>query len=351
MEHKMWFGTRDYPQWVSCPVVDADMSKLGWQSQQLYLNGGARVRRSSTAHKEYNLSWNLQSRDNIRQINDYADGIYGDGLIYFIDPFAANRNVAPQYWAAPMLGAEDAPILHGSVRPTTITTNTNTNGYPTKSAVYTTFADVTITNAVGSGSVVTFTATNTFVKGTVVSISGISPSVYNLGTVIVASATSTQFTVASTAIGTYVSGGVASMERPQLYIPIPPTMVGWIGFHGSTTGTASVKVTPTVGVSGLGVSVNLAPLTVSSTTRVNTSFDGASYSGILIELDGVGVVTMSGLIIQILDVGETPEVGGFISGQGNSGCKFAEQPKLQNYSSAMDLVGMTAKLVEVGAWL
>ena len=350
MAYQMWFGTRDYPQWISCPVVDADMSKVGWQSQQQYLNGGARVRRSSTAHKEYNLSWNLQSRDNIRQINDYADGIYGDGLIYFLDPFAMDKNVLPQYWAAPMLGADDGPILHGGVRPTIVATGTNGFGYPVKSAVYAVKADATITGAVGSGSVVTFTAANTYAVGDVVSISGITPSVYNLGTVTIATASSTQFTVNNTAVGTYSSGGTATVARPQLYIPIPAGYTAWIGAHGSATGTAAVKVTPTVGPATLGTPVNLTLLDVTSDTRVNESFDGDSYSGVLIELAGVGNLTLAGLIMQVIPTGVDAAIGGFISGQGNSGCHFAEQPKLQNYSSAMDLVGMTARLVEVGAW-
>lgn len=277
----MWFGTRDYMQWVPCPLVDSDMSKIGWQSQSQYLNGGARVRRSSSAHKEYNLSWGLQSRENIRKVNDYADGIYGDGLIYFIDPFAADQNVLPQYWAAPMLGADDGPILHGTVAPTVTATGSNSYGYPIKSAVYATDS-------------------------------------------------------------AYV--------RQQLFVPIPPGYTAWIGAHGSATGTSAVKVTPTVGVSTLGTPVNLTLLGTNTDVRVNASFNGSTYSGILIELNGTGSLILAGLIVQILETGVTPAVGGFISGQGNSGCHFAEQPKLQNYSSAMDKVGMTARLVEVGAW-
>jgi hypothetical protein len=281
-ELNMWFGTRDYMQWVPCPLVDADMSKTGWQTEALYLNGGARVHRSSTAHKEYNLSWGLQSRDNIRLVTDYADGIYGDGPIYFIDPFAADRNVLPQYWAAPMLAGDDAPLLHGTVTPSLTATDTNSLGYPIKSATY---------------------STN------------------------------------------------SSYVRPQLFIPIPPNMTFWIGAHGTATGSSVVKVTPTVGVTGLGTPVSLTLLAVNTITRVDTSFDGASYSGVLIELNGTGTITLAGLIGQILPTGTTPSTGGFISGQGHSGCQFAEQPKLQNYSSAMDKVALTARLVETQAWV
>lgn len=132
----MWFGTRGYMQWVPCPLIDSDMSKVGWNSQAQYLNGGTRIRSSVTAHKEYNLAWGLQERDNIRTITDYADGVYGDDLIYFVDPFAADKNVLPQYWATPALAAEDAPILTGTAKPSLVETDSNTNGYPRYSAVY-----------------------------------------------------------------------------------------------------------------------------------------------------------------------------------------------------------------------
>lgn len=68
-----------------------------------------------------------------------------------------------------------------------------------------------ITNAVGNGSSVTYTATNVFTAassltaGDVISITGVNPPAYNLTNVRVTSCTGTQFTVASTATGTYVS--------------------------------------------------------------------------------------------------------------------------------------------------
>jgi hypothetical protein len=66
----------------------------------------------------------------------------------------------------------------------------------------------TVTNAVGNGTTITYTATNTFTTGQRVSINGISPSVYNIsGTV--ASSSGSSFTVTNSATGTFVSGGEA----------------------------------------------------------------------------------------------------------------------------------------------
>lgn len=67
-----------------------------------------------------------------------------------------------------------------------------------------------ITNIVGSAGTVTYTAANSFVNGQTVTISGALPSAYNLSTVTIASASSTQFTVTNGATGTYVSGGSAT---------------------------------------------------------------------------------------------------------------------------------------------
>src|SRR5690606_27594705 len=81
--------------------------------------------------------WNVDERENIYDILDYAYGLYGDGLIYFLDPFAMDRNVLPQQWAVPRLAASDAPSLVRNRRPTLVATAPNNNRYPTQSAVYT----------------------------------------------------------------------------------------------------------------------------------------------------------------------------------------------------------------------
>lgn len=67
----------------------------------------------------------------------------------------------------------------------------------------------TITNAVGNGTTVTFTAENGFSAGETVYIEGILPSQYNLGNVTIATRTTTQFTVTNPTTGLYLQGGTA----------------------------------------------------------------------------------------------------------------------------------------------
>jgi hypothetical protein len=67
----------------------------------------------------------------------------------------------------------------------------------------------TITNLIGDGDTVTFTANNGFEQGQTVSISGVLPNQYNFQNVEVATANTNQFTVENPATGVYISGGVA----------------------------------------------------------------------------------------------------------------------------------------------
>lgn len=287
----MWFGTRSFMQWVNCPAVNVDASKQAWNTQTNYLNGGAYVRSSVNAHKEYSLAWNLTTRTEVRKITDYADGIYGQEPIYWADPFTVDTNMLPQGWAAPFVSGQDGIILDGtSTRPATVGTNPNSLGYPTKSA---------------------------------------------------------QYTLAT----------VAGVTRPSVWIPIPPGYDAWVGAHGTAVSTVGpqapgISVVPTTGPGTTGTATYPALLSVTSTTRVNASYSSsAGYDGILVSLGGNGVVTLSGIIVQLLPTGAVPATGGFISGQGHSGCSFASQPVLTQYSAVMDKVGLTAKLIETNQWL
>lgn len=278
----MYFGTRERMTWVKCPAFNADLSTQGWGTSGTYLNGGGYVRGSLTRHKVFQFAWNLAKSEDIRSILDYSTGMYGEGPIYFLDPFAVSQNVLPMYWSAPRLAKEDAPVLIKDQRPTLVTTGTNTFGYPTKSAVY------TLTSASRSA---------------------------------------------------------------ELFIPVPEGYTFHLGVHGTATGTAKVSVTP-VGLNGNVTTAQTAPvMTVDTSQRTNTAI--SSVSGVTLSLTGAGVITLAGLIAQILPDGQDVATGGFISGQGNSGVRFEPGSiTLTGYSSpeAQDLQGATATLREVAAW-
>lgn len=133
----VWFGTRDFMQWVPAPAVDVSAAKQGFANAAQFTNGGAWVRRSKAAAKRYTLSWNMKSRDEIRPILDYADGLYGNGYVYYVDPFAMDTNVLPAYLASPFINGYDGPFTVDDTRPAIINNSTSTNGYPVESAQYT----------------------------------------------------------------------------------------------------------------------------------------------------------------------------------------------------------------------
>jgi hypothetical protein len=119
---QMWFSTRDYGAWIQCPSIEMPSKKEGWNSNGLFLNGGAYSRSSTAAHKHYNMSWGNINRDEARKILDFADRLYGDGPFYWVDPFVAEYNMLPQWFASPSQGITDGIPLNGGTRGTAIAT-------------------------------------------------------------------------------------------------------------------------------------------------------------------------------------------------------------------------------------
>lgn len=285
----MWFGNRLYMQEVPNPEADADVSPVGWEESTGYLNGGLGVVASTSAHAVHYFSWPAILEAEGRAITDYAAGVYGSGLIYWHDPIAARSNALPQPWATPALAGHDGVPLVGDVRPVLTANPVMSQGYPAELATYT------------------------------VSDESVSRSVF---------------------------------------VPIPPGHVAWVGVHGAADAAGFVKVTPFVGATA-GTPVNPTILTTATTTRVNTSVGGDGIDGLELSVDvsslGVGETdsfTLAGMIVQVLPVGQFPATGGFISGQGHSGCSFMGKPtRLLHKVGNADRVSITAKLGEVGEWL
>lgn len=281
---KFWFGNRNRMVAVPPFVVGADVGRVGYHSGFNFANGGAHIRRSLSGARTYSLDWTpTHTREALRPITDFAEGVYGPGPFYWHDPFFSDQNALAQSWATPSLGGYDGVILNGGVRrPELVPTSANSLGYPTETAVY------TMTSSMGEGL--------------------------------------------------------------KHWVPIPPGYTGWVGVHGSYSGVG-VRVKPTTGPGTYGSTVTPAALSVTSTKRVNTSFPSSSCNGIELTLSGNGSCALSGIIVQVLPTGVTPATGGFISGQGHSGCEFDGFPVIEAYSAAFDMVGTSVAMTEVGQWL
>lgn len=282
MSHQMWFGNKQYMTWVPCPAVGADYARRGNFRSTGLLNGGWVQEGTMSGAKAFDLTWSRTSRDLVRTITDFAEGVYGAGPFYWADPFTMDKNVLAQSFATPSLGGYDGVVLNGADRRPELTpTSANSLGYPVESAIYT----------------------------------------------------------------------VSPTDEPlRHYVPIPPGYTAWVGFHGVAGTGGEVQVHPVTAPGAYGTTVDLAPLSVTSTTRFNASFDSEGYQGIELALGGDGTVIVSGLMVQLLRTGATPELGGFISGQGHSGCDFEDFPSVEAYSVEFDLVGVSAVLVETEQW-
>jgi hypothetical protein len=136
----------------------------------------------------------------------------------------------------------------------------------------------------------------------------------------------------------------------NIWIPIPAGYTAHIGAYGFDGTGGTVVATPTVDALALGSPVTLTLMDVTDDSRFNQTFDSSLYNGVILSLGGAGTVTLSGIMVQVLETGVTPDTGRFISGQGNSGLQFVAQPTYTPYSAALDKVGVVAELAEYYGW-
>lgn len=139
---------------------------------------------------------------------------------------------------------------------------------------------------------------------------------------------------------------VTTTTYKSFRVPVPPGYTLHIGAHGNRTGTAAVRVVNAIS----GVGSNLTMMDTITSTRTNASFTGGAHY--LVTVAGAGVLTLTGLIAQILPDGETPEIGPWLPGRGNSGLRLSGDPMVTGYSAAIThaSVGLSAEFVETGAW-
>lgn len=285
----MWFGNRAKMQWVPCPQVGATYTSNGRGEGGTFLHGGSFRRQTFNTTKGRVLTWPLASRETLRPITDYAEGVYGPGAIYWVDPFESDVNVLPQSFATPSLGCYDAITLNGQIeRPRLIQTQSNDNGYPPQSAAYT--------------------------------LNSVTDSPFRLWLPIPPG-----YRISIGAQGVSLDGSSASS----------------FVFAQPTRGTVAS------GVPAIAVPVRSVASTQHTTTHIDSS---ATVDGVEIYLGGTGEVALSGMMAHYARIGAPVTAGGFVSGQGHSGMSFDGYPERNAYSAALDLVGLSAAFVETEQW-
>lgn len=303
LSNQMWFGTTQKMQLVRVPSQGMQRTRQGYSSSHQLENGGYYVYEPSMVkHLEYKMDFGIYEATAAGGLDiyaQYAQGFYGSGPFYFADPMYYDVNIFSYQWSAP----------------------------------------------------------------------GMSPRMYSLsssgGTVATAANTVNQ---PINSMQTYVADSVAnntydtSVYNPTI-IPIPPGYTLWLGWSGSASANGVIRMESWVsGAASPAASSNLTALSVTGTTRLNTSVASTSAEFVKIgyarSATGTGAnVTVASMMAQLWPTGVSPTLtGNFIPGEGNNGCKFdggaVEETYVMrdNQNRNVHLKGLSFSLLEVGSW-
>lgn len=87
--------------WTKAPATGMPIGSDSWNMTGTDLNGGGFVQNSDTHNRTYEFTWGAAPLKEIYEITDYATGAYGEGPLYFLDPFAMQTNLFNDAFSAP----------------------------------------------------------------------------------------------------------------------------------------------------------------------------------------------------------------------------------------------------------
>lgn len=144
---------------------------------------------------------------------------------------------------------------------------------------------------------------------------------------------------------------VTTPNTKRVWIPIPTGYTAHVGIYGQDVSGGKMLAIPTFEDGSFVEPQELTLLSLSDDSRFNYQVSSSSgYNGMFLRLGGSGILTIAGMMVQVLPNGVSPETGGFISGQGHSGLSFATQPNYTPYSAVYTKAALAAQFVETGAW-
>lgn len=294
---QMWFGTREKMGWIELPQTGADVSPARRTSGETLIVGGAFQRNSFDAHKTYQFVWpDSSSRQLASTLQGYANGTYGRGLLYFLDPMYYETNLLPRRIADPSMALDyEAPSLVSGVLPRSTPTPANSNNLPVQTAVYDLPANYRASDA--DYTWIPIPEGMTLLLGAF-----------------------------------YTSSGNAT--------------AGWVVKSGSTK-----TLLPKVSLSASTIITNFFPH--------DPAIGGVSLGIDVVTPGASAVVSPVAAVARFIRNGDIASLdpsilsGPWMSGEGHSGARFSGNggPTLVNYSGIDGgQVGMSASFVEVGAW-
>jgi len=153
----------------------------------------------------------------------------------------------------------------------------------------------------------------------------------------------------------YISTAV-NFPTEKFTIPIPPGHTLNIGASGTKAGTAVVQVRPVNPNGTYATKVNLTLLNPTSSTRMNQTFSGDTYSAVEVYLTRTSTapssIELTSMMAQLYVSSATPTLPtSHIPGQGSTGMVFADDAIVETYSYMHPpRKGISTTLVEVEAW-
>jgi hypothetical protein len=283
---------------VAMPQQGTDAGGSGYAETLDFEYGGADVVSAPQTHRRYEFNWagsDVDTATGISQIKRIANGEFGTGLIYFADPYNYTTNLLPPAWASPSLIRNGWRSIY----------DTKPTGYDPISA-----------------------------------------------------ANDTNQPLASPVFSIVNDAGEPPTDaRSICVLPIPPTHVLHLGFSATATGDAVIRVRPITHSNTYDTPVDLTLLDWAGSTRMNTTFDGSDYKAVEVYFtrtaETASTLTVTSGMAWLLKTGESQSVSNFISGEGNTGCKFETRALEENYTFVdmgrrRRIKGLSATLIEVG---
>lgn len=292
MNRKVYFGNKQNQVWINAPQSGLEAGSQGFSAEQQLANGRSYVKRSRASHRRFSPSWIGSMNDStlensLQTVKDFADGIYGDGPFYWVDPYAQTSNMLPPHWAAPALTEKDWPAIWDFDPTDFSATDANNLSYPAKGVHY----DISDTDA------------------------------------------------------------AASTRKLTIIVPEGYTLhFGWHGeVTTGTAGIKIDRYLRSTGLVESATPAALS-VTSSNRTNLAISGSKYSFVEIYIyKASGAVDFSIAGMIAQIRKDGEVMESGPFLSGRGTTGIEFGGQVSIEYYSAAINngQIGMSTQWIEV----
>lgn len=153
-----------------------------------------------------------------------------------------------------------------------------------------------------------------------------------------------------------ITTGAGAIPSERFTIPIPPTHTLHLGASGSTTGNGRVAVRPILTGGTYDSPVLLTMLDPTLSTRMNTTFSGATYQAVEVFIyrteTVASTVTLTSMMAQLWKTGTSPVLtGDHVAGDGHTGLEFADDARVETYLYINPpRKALSTTLVEVGAW-